>query len=224
MLRPVCRVILWSDEPEALTSALEAAGCEVLVATEEVTVAEWKATKRPEVIFFHERPAGACGRIRRSPPPLPIVYCELVAATHLGCFDVSAGYDDLLVLPLQPEEITARVRLWRWRRDQISAEGALRAGPVVVDMTNYRVLVNGAPVQLTLKEYQLLCLMLRRRGQVLNREAILDAIWGPDYFGGNRTVDVHVRRLRQKVPEVAEMIGTVHGVGYRFDLLTDSQQ
>ena len=216
MLRPTCRAILWAAPGEDLVRSLQAAGCEVEVAADEGTALELKASHRPEVIFLYHCPSGGCGRLRRAPPHLDALYCALIPKHELPHTDLSGGYDDFLTLPLHPEEVAARAKLWRWRREQISAEGALRAGPLLIDLTNLRVTLDGAPVELTYKEYELLCLLLRRRGQVLTRESVLDRVWGADYYGGNRTVDVHIRRLRMKMPEIADRITTVHGVGYRF--------
>jgi hypothetical protein len=216
MLRPPCRVLLYAPAPEPLPPELEAAGCVVHVARDEAAAAEQKAEVRPEVVFLHNLPAGAAGRLRRFPPHIDAVFCFLLPPEDLPGFE-AAGGDDFIALPLRAAEVEARVRLWRWRREQLGAEGVLRAGPLVLDLANYRVTVEGAPVTLTYKEYELLCLLMRRRGQVLTRDQILDLIWGPDYYGGNRTVDVHIRRLRQKLPEVEELISTVHGMGYRFE-------
>jgi DNA-binding response OmpR family regulator len=218
MLRPPCRIILWSDRPEALSGPLQAAGCVVVVADGENEAAELKASARPEAILLGEGQLSRCGRLRRTPPTLDLVYCALLTGEALARVDFSLGHDDFLRLPLRVEEIEARVRLWRWRRDTISGEGVLRVGPVVADLTNLRVTVDGDPVALTLKEYELLCLLMRRRGQILTRDYILDSVWGADYYGGNRTVDVHIRRLRMKIPELMAAIATVHGKGYRFDL------
>jgi DNA-binding response OmpR family regulator len=217
MLRPPCRALLYGPEAAALRQSLEQAGCVVSVAADEAAAAELKATQRPEVIFACGLPAGAMGRLHRLPPQLDAVYCLLVERRNLAQTPVPQEYDDFMVLPLEPAEVVVRVGLWRWRREQLASDGILRAGPLTVDLANYRVTVEGAPVALTYKEYELLCLFLRRRGQVLTRDQILDLIWGPDYYGGSRTVDVHVRRLRTKLPEVGDMIATVHGVGYRFD-------
>jgi DNA-binding response OmpR family regulator len=217
MLRPSCRAILLSTDPERALPALEAAGCEVTVAADENRAADLKAEVRPEVIFLHDPQPGISGKLRRLPPQLQAVHCLLVESDSLDQTDVAAGYDDFMSLPLNPSEVASRVRLWRWRREQISSEGIIKAGPLAVDMANLSVTLDGAPVTLTFKEYELLCLLLRRRGQVLTRQHILDAIWGPDYYGGERTVDVHIRRLRTKVPELTDMISTVHGIGYRFE-------
>ena len=164
---------------------------------------------------MHAVGPGGCGRLRRTPPHLDIVYCALLLPSELAEVQQPA-FDDFLVAPVSAEEVAARVRLWRWQRERISS-GLLRAGPLTVDLTNLQVTVQGATVELTYKEYELLVLLLRRRGQVLTRDRILQTVWGPDYYGGERTVDVHVRRLRMKLPEIAEQIITVHGVGYRFE-------
>lgn len=218
MLRPPCRLILWTDTPEALLAPLHSAGCEVTVAHSENEAAELKATARPEAVLLGESQLARCGRLRRTPPPLDLIYCALLSGEALARADLSLGHDDFLRLPLRIEEMAARVRLWRWRRETISGGGLLRVGPVVADLSNLRVTVAGDPVALTLKEYELLCLLLRRRGQILTRDYILDSVWGADYYGGNRTVDVHIRRLRMKIPELMSAIATVHGKGYRFDL------
>jgi len=217
MLRPPCRALLYGQQTAVVQAALEQAGCVVAVAADEATAAELKATQRPEVIFARELPPGAAGRLHRLPPQLDATYCLLLDRRMLGQTPISPEYDDFILLPLDTAEVEARVSLWRWRREQLTAEGVLRAGALVVDLANYRVTMEGALVTLTYKEYELLCLLLRRRGQVLTRDQILDLVWGPDYYGGSRTVDVHIRRLRTKLPEVADMIATVHGVGYRFD-------
>jgi DNA-binding response OmpR family regulator len=215
MLKPPCRAILWTADSGPWLEVLVQAGCEVRVADGAAAAAELKATWRPEAVFMRQLAPGECGRLRRTPPHLDLVYCTLLERSQLPQVEQPEA-DDFLVLPLEAEEVAARVRLWRWRRERLSG-GMLRAGPLAVDLSTLRVTVEGAPVELTYKEYELLTLLLKRRGQVLTREAVLDAVWGPDYYGGERTVDVHIRRLRMKLPEIAERIATLHGVGYRFE-------
>jgi len=216
MLSPICRVILWSTQGAAIAETLRQIGCEVEIAHDEDEAIELKATLRPEIIYLDDVPAGACGRLRRTPPSLDVLYCALLSPTALGPVD-RPEFDDFVLLPLQSAEVAARIRLWRWRRQQISGTGLLRSGALVVELANLRVTWDGAPITLTFKEFELLCLLLRRRGQVLTREFILDSVWGPDYLGGDRTVDVHIRRLRMKLPEISDQIATVHGTGYRFE-------
>ncbi len=215
MLEPTCRAILWTPDSSRWRDILVRAGCEVRCVGDESAAAELKATWRPEAVFIHGMGSGRCGRLRRTPPHLDIVYCALLEPQELPGVQ-QPEFDDFLVAPVSADEVAARIRLWRWRRERLSA-GLLRAGPLAVDLRNLRVTVEGVPVELTYKEYELLVLLLKRRGQVLTRDSILDAVWGPDYYGGERTVDVHIRRLRMKIPELAEQIVTVHGLGYRFE-------
>jgi len=215
MLAPRCRAILWTPEDGSWQEVLRQAGCELRLARDESVAAEFKANWRPEAVFVHGLRPGECGRLRRSPPHLDLVYCVLLDRADLPQLE-QPETDDFLVLPLSVPEVVVRVRLWRWRRERLSG-GLLRAGPLAVDLTNLRVTVEGVPVELTYKEYELLTALLKRRGQVMTRDSILDAVWGPDYYGGERTVDVHIRRLRMKLPEIADLIVTVHGLGYRFE-------
>lgn len=217
MLRPACRAILLSPTPDMVLGDLRAAGCEVSVATNEEQAADLKATARPEVIFFHGVPPTTSGRLRRFPPHLQAVHCLLISKASVANTDFPGLCDDFVTLPLDRDELTARITLWRWHREQLGTDGVLRAGALTVELANLRVTVDGVPQTLTYKEYELLCLLLRRRGLVLTRQYILDVIWGPEYYGGPRTVDVHIRRLRTKLPEVADRIVTVHGVGYRME-------
>jgi DNA-binding response OmpR family regulator len=92
----------------------------------------------------------------------------------------------------------------------------IRLGPLAIDTETYRVTVSGRPLDLTFKEFELLRFMAERPGRVLTRPTLLREVWGYDFYGGTRTVDVHVRRLRAKLgPEHEQLIGTVRGVGYR---------
>lgn len=92
----------------------------------------------------------------------------------------------------------------------------LSAGSLTVNPVTYQVAIEGRPVELTLKEYQLLLFLTRNAGRVFTREELLTHVWGDYYFGGTRTVDVHIRRLREKTEDAGELIETVRGVGYRF--------
>ncbi len=130
--------------------------------------------------------------------------------------DLRATLDDFVVEPYPPEELSARLRALAWRRDRLDQEGIIKIGDLVIDQQNYLVLLHGQPIDLTLKEYQLLCFFAANRRRALPRHEILDSVWGGDYYGGERTVDVHVRRLRAKLPQIADRLITVHGIGYRF--------
>jgi len=123
-------------------------------------------------------------------------------------------FDDLVVRPGTPEEVIFRVRILGVRRGK---EGnAMAFGDLVINVDAHQVMLGGKPVDLTYKEYELLKMLAATPGRAYTREELLKSIWGYDYFGGTRTVDVHVRRLRAKIETSRQYIETVHGVGYRF--------
>ena len=127
--------------------------------------------------------------------------------------------DDLIVCPWSPGELAVRARRLVDRRMQVppDAPGVIRIGALVIDTNRYDVFVTGRPVLLTFKEYELLKLLASYPGRVFSREALLEQVWGYEYFGGTRTVDVHVRRLRSKIEDATHtFVDTVWNVGYRF--------
>ena len=133
--------------------------------------------------------------------------------------DFSIGFDDFFVYPTIAEEVTARVRRAIWLKSGVESDNTLRAGDLMVDLANYKVWISGKPVDLTYKEYELLRFLATNRDKVFTREALLNRVWGYDFYGGARTVDVHIRRLRSKIEERGvTFIETVRNVGYRFHI------
>ena len=130
--------------------------------------------------------------------------------------DLSLGFDDVILAPYRLSELAARLRLARWRVDSNSSPETLRVGALTLNPATYEVLVNRVPIELTLKEYQLLLFLMQNPGRVFSREELLDRVWEMDYLGGTRTVDVHVRRLRAKTEAAGDLFETVRGVGYRL--------
>ena len=129
------------------------------------------------------------------------------------------GVDEVLLPTAGPAEVDARLRLLRARRsaDGAGAEGALVLGELVIDEATYTARLRGRPLDLTYKEFELLKYLAQHAGRVFTRAQLLQEVWGYDFFGGTRTVDVHVRRLRAKLgPEHEQLIGTVRNVGYKF--------
>ncbi|MGZ4438218.1 MAG: winged helix-turn-helix transcriptional regulator [Nocardioides sp.] len=150
----------------------------------------------------------------------------LLVVTEGGLSVVAAdwGMDDVVLATCGPAELEARIRLGIGRlaaqRDADDPEAhVIRSGEVTVDETTYQAKLGGRPLDLTFKEFELLKYLVQHPGRVFTREQLLQEVWGYDYFGGTRTVDVHVRRLRAKLgPENETLIGTVRNVGYRFVL------
>ncbi|MEX2245245.1 MAG: response regulator transcription factor [Dehalococcoidia bacterium] len=143
----------------------------------------------------------------------------LIRSDQLPSFDFSAGFDDFIVVPAMAEEMAARVRRAIWLKSGVESDNTLRAGDLHIDLSNYKVYVGGRPVDLTYKEYELLRFLATNRDKVFTREALLNRVWGYDFYGGARTVDVHIRRLRSKIEDRAHtFIETVRNVGYRFHI------
>ncbi len=134
---------------------------------------------------------------------------------------LDTGADDYIVKPFSPGEVMARVRAVL-RRLQRAPETAriLKAGSLTVDLDDFTVQIGGAPVSLTKKETELLWTLASAPGRVFTRDSLLDLLWGQDYYGDNRTVDSHIKRLRQKLdalPHQGWEIKTIWGVGYKFE-------
>jgi DNA-binding response OmpR family regulator len=125
--------------------------------------------------------------------------------------------DDFLLWPAKGIEFLLRVRAIIRRRANVDSENILRCGSLLIDLANYKVMLDSHPIELTFKEYELLRFLASNRDKVFTREALLNRVWGYDYFGGARTVDVHIRRLRSKIEERGHaFIETIRNVGYRF--------
>ena len=147
----------------------------------------------------------------------------LVILTEGGLSAVSAdwGVDDVLVEMAGPAEIDARIRLAIGRQALEPSNTRIQTSGVVIDEASYSAKVQGKPLDLTYKEFELLRFLAAHPSRVFTREQLLSEVWGYDYFGGTRTVDVHVRRLRAKLGDLEQLIGTVRNVGYRFNVYED---
>lgn len=142
----------------------------------------------------------------------------IVVVTEGGLAGISAewGADDIILEGAGPAEIDARIRLNIARAQFSQSAEEINASGIVIDEASYSARVNGKPLDLTFKEFALLKFLTTNPGRVFTRDQLLSEVWGYDYFGGTRTVDVHIRRLRAKLGDLESMIGTVHNVGYRF--------
>ncbi|NCO32693.1 MAG: hypothetical protein AUJ92_14425 [Armatimonadetes bacterium CG2_30_59_28] len=143
-----------------------------------------------------------------------VVVADLDAVREL---DFSLGIDDFVFIPANTAEIAFRIRHTLWRANKVDSEDTVKIGDLVINLANYQVSAMGRAVELTYKEYELLKFLATHRGRVYTRDVLLERVWEEEYFGGTRTVDVHVRRLRAKLPHpICDLIETVRNVGYRF--------
>ena len=152
------------------------------------------------------------GRRRGDSPPV----IALMDPDRLSSLDPGLGLDDFLVTTASPQELSLRVRRALWRRTGVDSKNTIRSGDLEIDLASYTVHLGGRPVDLTYKEYELLRFLATNAGRVFTREALLNQVWGYDFYGGARTVDVHIRRLRSKIEERHTFIETVRNVGYRL--------
>jgi DNA-binding response OmpR family regulator len=150
---------------------------------------------------------------------LGVPLLAVVTESGLVALNADWGVDDVIIGTAGPSEVEARLRLALGRLSNATAMGGglIRAGELTIDPDTYAAKLKGRPLDLTYKEFELLKFLAQHPGRVFTRDQLLREVWGYDYFGGTRTVDVHVRRLRAKLgSEYESMIGTVRQVGYKF--------
>ena len=148
---------------------------------------------------------------------LPVILVTARDAEMDKVNGLDAGADDYLTKPFGVMELLARVRAILRRTGEEKGEDGLTHGPITLDRLRHRVTAEGAEVVLTHMEFELLAFLMAHPGQALTREVLLDDVWGMAYAGDTRTVDVHIRTLRQKLGNSGSLIATVRGVGYRLE-------
>jgi DNA-binding response OmpR family regulator len=159
-----------------------------------------------------------CRTLRRDPgtAAIPIIMLTARAEESDRIVGLELGADDYVTKPFSPKELVARVGALLRRTRRPPADRILRIGRVAVDLERHVVSENGREVKLAAKEFLLLQYLIQHRGRVLSRDLLLSDVWGYVYTGGTRTVDVHVRRLREKLPSLAPAIVTVKQFGYKL--------
>ena len=145
---------------------------------------------------------------------LPVIMLTAMGTEYDKVLGLDAGADDYLAKPFGMMELLSRIRALLRRTQQET--DTYRCGVLTVDQARHIVTVNGREVALTQKEFEVLCLLLKNKGQVLSRERLIEDVWGYAFTGESRTVDVHVRTLRQKLGEAGAYIETVRGYGYKI--------
>ncbi|GGJ91461.1 DNA-binding response regulator [Pilimelia anulata] len=226
----MARVLVVEDEEsfsDALSYMLRKEGFEVSVApTGTSALTEFDRTGADIVLLDLMLPEMAgtevCRQLRQR-SAVPIIMVTARDSEIDKVVGLEIGADDYVTKPYSPRELVARIRAVLRRRSTEPVEstaGTLSAGPVRMDVERHVVTVDGSPVQLPLKEFELLELLLRNAGRVLTRGQLIDRVWGADYVGDTKTLDVHIKRLRSKVepePSSPRHIVTVRGLGYKFE-------
>jgi DNA-binding response OmpR family regulator len=177
-----------------------------------------EAVVRALVVEALDRPdlaAAALRALRRDPRLERVGALVALTQAQVARLEPSAGFDDFALVPYLPVELYARIRLLEWRRSEFANDERVKLGSLVIDRPAREVSVEGRPVALTAKEYALLAFLCENRGRVKTREQLLARVWGADYEGGPRTVDIHVRRLRAKLG-AAFPLETLRGAGYKL--------
>lgn len=211
-----------AERPEGGAQVLSDLGCRV------ETVDLWDrldeerfATDPPNAILVEgldEVDAGRAALMRlRSVVSLADVPVLLAATVNaLQSIRPSDAFDDVVLVPYVPVELYVRVRRAEWGRSEFHSSERVKVGGVVIDLAAHEVSVDGRAVVLTHQEFALLKFLATHRGRVFSRQQLLERVWGVDYYGGSRTVDIHVRRLRMKLGPDAVPVETVRGVGYKM--------
>ncbi len=201
-----------------LGPALERAGFSAPVAQPE-RLANDEASPGADVVVLDLRdiPAPAFNLLSTSYAEQGVVLLALLPEDQLARLSVDVAIDDFMLLPGNASELARRIERALWRRHGIDSENFVRCGALTLDLSNYRVTIGSEVVVLTFKEYELLRFLAMNAGRVFTREQLLNRVWGYDYFGGARTVDVHIRRIRSKIEIHGHaFIETVRNVGYRL--------
>jgi two-component system response regulator RegX3 len=224
------RILLAEDEPslaESISYNLEREGFEVVAAVDGDTALERFRADRPRLVLLDLMLPRLSGldvlRTIRTESTVPVVILTAKDAEADKVAGLELGADDYVTKPFSMRELVSRVRAHLRRaemaRAPVGAGAAVSGGPVDLDADTLVVRVLGAEVQLPPKEFELLELLLSRKGRLLTRQFLIDEIWGADYVGDTKTLDVHVKRLRQRIerdPHRPEHLLTVRGLGYKF--------
>jgi DNA-binding response OmpR family regulator len=216
---------------ETLRYNLEREGYTVIGAGDGVTALELARQDKPDIVVLDVMLPRLDGfsvcRMLRKESAIPIIMLTARQDEVDRIAGLELGADDYLTKPFSVGELLARIRAILRRSDRSGSSGTdrdvLHIGMIKLDAGSRRIWRNDAEIQLSQKEFDLLACLMRNRGLALSRDVLLERVWGFDYVGDGRTVDVHIRWLREKVeldPSAPEYLQTVRGIGYRFDLPT----
>ena len=221
------RIVIVEDDPdicEILQYNLEQEGCEVIVFHDGSQGLNHIRKTPPDLILLDLMLPGMNGlEISRSlrrderTAKIPLIMITARSEEMDILQGLEQGADDYITKPFRPREVIARIKalLRRHHRDE---DETIQIEDMTINFSTHQVTISDTPLELTPKEFLLLKVLIHAKGRVLSRDQLLDQVWGFDYYGDPRTVDVHIRRLRQKLGQKADLIETVKGFGYRIKL------
>jgi two-component system response regulator RegX3 len=224
------RVLVVEDEQslrEPLVYLLEKEGYEVLDAADGNTAIELFKMNNPDIVLLDLMMPGMSGnevcRVIRQTSNVPVIMLTAKDSEIDKVVGLEIGADDYVTKPYSTRELLARMKAVLRRNSEPTpvTDGLLEGGPVSMDVDRHMVFVNGQKVAMPLKEFELLELLLENRNRVLTRAQIIDRVWGSNYFGDTKTLDVHVKRIRSKIeddPARPVHLVTVRGLGYKFEV------
>jgi two-component system alkaline phosphatase synthesis response regulator PhoP len=218
------RIFIIANETEQarqLRAELAQRGLDCLIVSNSDGAIEQIAEQSPELLLLDANEATIGSEVwelaQRMRQEMNIPLIALLPGEKLNSLDSSTVIDDFVVKPWAATEVTARVKRILRQKGGAESEDVIRCGNLVIDSVKCEVSLGGKPIILTFKEYQLLKFLAGNKGKVFTRDVLLDKVWGWDYYGGDRTVDVHIRRLRSKIEDSTHtFIETVRNMGYKF--------
>ena len=221
------KILVVDDEPDALQLVefnLKAAGYEVVTATDGAEALQAARAVAPNLIVLdlmlpEVDGLEVCKILRRDQrtSAIPIIMLTAKAGEMDRVLGFELGADDYLTKPFSPRELVLRIkRLLRSGPSTKDKEDRIHVGDLTLDIPGHQAMVKGRPIELTATEFKLLTVLAQRRGRVQSREQLLQDVWEYDTLIDTRTVDTHMRRLREKLGPAAKHLDTVRGVGYRF--------
>jgi len=219
------KILLVDDEPDILEIVgynLSSEGYQVITAENGLEAVKKAKKEKPHLIILDVMMPEmdgieACEQIRKNPDLSDTIITFLTARgedySQLAGFD--AGADDYITKPIKPKVLVSKVKaLLRRLKDEETSDDVLKIGGLVINREEYKISLKGEEIILPRKEFELLSLLATKPGKVFKREEILDKVWGNEVIVGGRTIDVHIRKLREKIGD--KSFKTVKGVGYKF--------
>jgi len=230
MMSPMASILVVEDDPiirQTVEYALRRAGFTVTSAADGLRALEQAQASRPDLVLLDLMLPGMDGyevaeRLRASDKEMAIIMVSALDQERDKVRGLDVGADDYITKPFSVEELLARVRanLRRVRqREALASEDPIETGDLLIEPAYLRATVSGHEIRLRLKEFQLLLALARRGGALATRQWLAEEVWGYEFLPSSRTIDVHIRRLRQALEEYSayEYVHTVHGMGYRFE-------